>query len=93
MVGLPSLQVGSAVAVSRLALERRSPVDQRPFQWESQRRERVSTALCELHQRRGSPDIHLQRGELRTAFDGSEDTRRQNLYSLAQTMGHEWEGL
>lgn len=108
MAGLPSLQVGNAVAVSRLALlERlRAIAGGTSFQWETQRRERVSAALRELRQHAAaarvplpapvpgslSPDIHLHPGELRIAFHGADDLAAK-LFAVARMMADDWDGF
>ena len=108
MAGLPALQVGNAVAVSRLALlERlRSIATGTPFQWETQRRQRISAALHGLRQHAAAtriplpappvstlaPDIHLHPGELRIVFDGAEDLAAK-LYALAQMMANDWDAF
>ena len=108
MAGLPSLQIGNAVAVSRAALlERlRSTATGTPFQWETQRRQRVSAALHELRQHAAAarvplpalpvstlaPDIHLHPGELRIVFNGAEDLAAK-LYALAQMMANDWDAF
>ena len=108
MAGLPSLQIGNAVAVSRAALlERlRSTATGPPFQWETQRRQRVSAALRELRQQTAatrvplpapvvgplSPDIQVHPGELRVSFTDAQDLAAK-LFALAQMMANDWEAF
>lgn len=111
MAGLPSLQVGNAVAVSRAALierlETTSGGDR--FQWEIGRRARVVESLEALRRHAAarrvrvpapassrdrlfadlSPEIGLQRRELRISFANAEDLAAK-LFELSQAMANDW---
>jgi hypothetical protein len=62
MAGLPSLQVGNAVAVDRLALISRleQTSESTRFQWEIARRTRVSSALDQVRKHAAAARIQLQ---------------------------------
>ena len=61
MAGLPALQVGNALAVSRLALITRleTSASGQPFQWELTRRRRLAEALETLRQHAAARRVQL----------------------------------
>lgn len=106
MAGLPALQVGNAVAVSRLALldRFRSTMSGAHFQWESQRRQRVAAALSELRQRAAAARVPLPVAPRSPTLSGgitfhpgelrvrftSAEDLAAQLLALAQQMGEDW---
>lgn len=108
MAGLPALQVGNAVAVSRVALlERmRSTVGGARFQWEAQRRARVSSFLQEARKQAAAASVALPVPRSRAFADLSADIildpgelrvrfasaedLAAKLYALAQAMADDW---
>ena len=108
MAGLPALQVGNAVAVSRSALlERmRSTLGGARFQWEAQRRRRVSSFLQEARKHAAAASVALPVPRSGAFADLSADIvldpgelrvrfvgaedLAAKLYALAQAMAEDW---